>query len=52
MTMLCFIRSGDEVIDGGHMIVPSIGQAMLSSTKMAVSSATDRSGKAHIIPTT
>ena len=40
--------------DGGHMFVfvPSIGQAMLSSTKTMVSSVTDRSGKAHIVPIT
>jgi hypothetical protein len=51
--MLCFSwRSGDEVIDGGHMIVPSIGQAIRSSTKVAVSSATDRPGKVHIDPNT
>lgn len=40
------------MIDGGHMIVPSIGQTMPSSTKVAISSATDRSGKAHIVPIT
>ncbi|GAB1723794.1 MAG: hypothetical protein NTNFB01_26900 [Nitrospira sp.] len=41
-------RSGDEVSDGGHMIVPSMGQAMCSSTKVVVSPAIDRSGKVHI----
>ncbi len=52
-TTLCLLwRSGDEVSDGGHMTVPSIGQAMRSSTKVAVSSATDRLGKAHIDPMT
>lgn len=38
--------------DGGHMMVPSIGQAILFSTRMAVSSASEKSGKAHITPPT
>lgn len=51
--MLCLTwRSGDEVIDGGHMIVPSMGQAMCSSTMVVASSAIDRSGKVHIDPIT
>lgn len=40
------------MIDGGHMIVPSIGQTIPSSTKVAISSEIDRSGKAHIVPIT
>ena len=52
-TALCLIwRSGDEVMDGGHMIVPSIGQALCSSTKVVTSSAIDRSDKVHIEPIT
>lgn len=34
------------------MVVPSIGQAGVSSTSHAVSSATARSGKTHIVPIT
>ncbi|WP_145976243.1 hypothetical protein [Nitrospira moscoviensis] len=45
-------RSGEEVSDGGHMIVPSIGQTMLSSTNVTASVAIERSGKAHIVPIT
>ena len=53
VTMLFFIwRSGDEVSDGGHMTVPSIGHVIPSSSKMAVPFETDRSGTAHIIPIT
>ena len=51
--MLCLSwRSGDEVSNGGHMIVPSMGQAMCSSTIVVTSSAIDRSGKVHIDPIT
>jgi hypothetical protein len=45
-------RSGEEVSDGGHLIVPSIGQTMLSSTNVTASVVIERSGKAHIVPTT
>lgn len=45
-------RSGDDVADGGHMAFPSIGQAMSSSTNSVASSATKRSGNAHIAPIT
>jgi len=45
-------RSGDEVSDGGHMIASSIGQAILSSIKLAVSCRSNRSGTAHITPIT
>ena len=45
-------RSGDDVADGGHMAVPSIGQAISSSTSSIAPSATERSGNAHITPIT
>lgn len=47
-------RSGDELADGGHMIVPSTGQVMglMSSTSFAPSSANDRPGNAHMTPLT
>lgn len=45
-------RSGDDVADGGHMVVPSIGQAISSSTNSVAPSATERSGNAHIAPIT
>ena len=49
----CFTwRSGDDVVDGGHMVLPSIGQAISSSTNSVAPSATERSGKAHIAPIT
>ncbi len=52
-TMLCLSwRSGDEVSNGGHMVVPSMGQAMCSSTMAAASSVIDRSDKVHIDPIT
>lgn len=52
-TELCFPwRSGDEVADGGHIVVPSIGQVITSSTSAAVSSAREMSGKRHIVPIT
>ena len=38
--------------DGGHMVVPSIGQAISSSTNSIAPSATERSGNAHIAPIT
>ncbi len=51
--MLCLSwRSGDEMIDGGHMIVPSMGQAMRSSTMVVAASAIDRSDMVHIDPIT
>jgi hypothetical protein len=45
-------RSGDDIADGGHMVVPSIGQAMFSSTNSVAPSAIERSGNAHIAPIT
>jgi hypothetical protein len=45
-------RSGDDVIDGGHATVPSMGQAMLSLTRLAWASASERSGMVHITPNT
>jgi hypothetical protein len=45
-------RSGDDVADGGHMVVPSIGQAISSSTNSVTPSATERSDNAHIAPIT
>lgn len=46
-------RSGDDTVEGGHIMVPSIGQAIwfISSTKRAPSSAKDRSGTIHMVPT-
>ena len=38
--------------DGGHMVVPSIGQAMPSSTSSTASAATGKSGNVHIVPIT
>jgi hypothetical protein len=53
VSMLFFSwRSGDEVSDGRHMTVPSIGHVIPSSSKMAVPFGTDRSGTAHIVPIT
>ena len=52
-TMLFFVcRWGEVVSDGGHMVVPSIGQAIPSSTNDTSSVATERSGNAHIVPIT
>ena len=46
-------RSGDDTADGGHMRVPSMGQAIwfISSTNCAASSANHRSSTVHIVPT-
>jgi len=50
---ICFTwRSEEEVMDGGHMIVPSIGQDTPSSIKAAISCATETSGRTHIVPIT
>lgn len=45
-------RSGDDTADCGHMLVPSIGQAisLMSSASCAPSFANDRSGNAHMTP--
>ena len=40
------------MIDGGHMIVPSMGQAIPCSSKTAVSCAIERLGRIHIVPIT
>ncbi len=47
-------RSGDELTDGGHMMVPSMGQAiyLISSASFATSSTNDRSGTVHMVPLT
>jgi hypothetical protein len=45
-------RSGVDVADGGHMVFPSIGQAMPSSTNSVAPSAIEISGNAHIAPIT
>lgn len=45
-------RSRDDVAEGGHMIVPSIGQRAEASDKTACSAANMRSGTAHMIPIT
>lgn len=47
-------RSGDDVADGGHMIPPSIGQAIppIASASLTDAAAGDRSGIAHIVPRT
>lgn len=47
-------RSGDDMADGGHMIVPSIGHSMplMSSANCAPSFDTDRFGSAHMVPMT
>lgn len=45
-------RSGEATSEGGHMIVPSIGQAMSSSSISTVSAPVMRSGEAHIVPST
>lgn len=44
-------RSGNDVADGGHIIVPAIGQVIpaVSFANHAISSATERSGKTHIV---
>jgi len=52
-TKICFrSRSGDEVMDGGHITVPSIGQDIPSSIKTAISCVAETSGKTHIVPIT
>jgi hypothetical protein len=38
--------------EGGHMIVPSIGQCMFSSISIAIWRADAISGDTHIVPTT
>lgn len=45
-------RSGDDVADGGHIIVPSIGQDMwfMSAASRTSSLAIDRAGNAHMVP--
>lgn len=45
-------RSGDDTADGGHMRVPSMGQALwfISSANCVASPANDRSGTVHIVP--
>ena len=47
-------RSGDDTADGGHMRVPSMGQAIwfISSANCVASPANDRSGTVHIVPMT
>jgi hypothetical protein len=45
-------RSGDDVKDGGHMAVASIGHVMPSSTSTATSVAIATSGITHIVPMT
>jgi hypothetical protein len=45
-------RSGDDVAEGGHMLVPSMGQAIPSSTSSVAPAATERSGNAHTAPIT
>jgi hypothetical protein len=45
-------RSGDDVADGGHMLVPSMGQSIPSPTSSAAPSIDERSGDIHIIPIT
>ena len=48
---VCFTwRSGEEIADGGHMIVPSMGQVISSWDVIAFCPAIDRSGRAHITP--
>lgn len=46
-------RSGDDTAESGHMMVPSMGQAIcfISSVNRAASSANDRSGTVHMVPT-
>lgn len=43
------INVRDEVSDVGHMVVPSIGQAIASSTSSAAPSATERSGNGRTL---
>lgn len=50
---LCFTwRSEEDVIDAGHMMVPSIGQDIPSSICVGISSAMETSGMTHIVPIT
>ena len=46
-------RSGDDTAETGHMMVPTMGQAIcfISSVNRAASSANDRSGTVHMVPT-
>ncbi len=39
------------MMDGGHMLVPSIGQAIPPSEIRDASAAKDRAGNVHIAPT-
>jgi len=49
----CFTwRSEEEVMDGGHMMVPSRGQDIPSSINTGRSTAIETSGRAHIVPIT
>ena len=45
-------RSKEEVMDGGHMMVPSMGQDMPSSISAGISTAKETSGRTHIVPIT
>ena len=52
-TKLCVVsRSGDDVIDGGHMIALSMGQDIPSSAKLAIACGIETSGRTHIVPMT
>ena len=49
----CFTwRSKEEVMDGGHMMVPSMGQDMPSSINVGISTANETSGRTHMVPIT
>ena len=45
-------RAKEEVMDGGHMMVPSMGQDMPSSISAGISTAKETSGRTHIVPIT
>lgn len=45
-------RLGDEASDGGHIVVPSIGQDIPLSAMIENASAAERSGITHMVPVT
>ena len=50
---VCFTwRSEEEVMDGGHIMVPSIGQDIPSCINAGISTAIEISGRTHIVPIT
>lgn len=45
-------RSGDEMAEGGHIIVASIGHCIFSSMNIVICRADAASGNTHMVPMT